>query len=355
MCNKNAENNKLLTIRKPYFEYNISKNNNFDLNTISLKLLFVMFLTLNFSLINLSYCQNELAENIDREFAKLALTYPSGWEDYFEYINSSSQIKLDKFNLRDFDFQLKKIHKFNPDVISNFQSIIWEEYTIFKTFSFSINDYESGFSEYVGAARIINNLIEIAYFQIDTTSNLKPVFEEDNKTECHIIFFVKTCKEVIEKRLRVYTLQEMGLILQTLKAHSYEELHRTTNNILSALQTKDFVISENSPYYSENGKFAFLVQEDGNMVIYRTDEDFMPIWAIGTRFIGTRPYLFVIENYGFLILYDSNWKQIWRAVSSEIVTPPFKLVLTNQGILKFIDAKEIVIWNSDNKPIEEDE
>ncbi len=78
MCNKNAENNKLLTIRKPYFEYNISKNNNFDLNTISLKLLFVMFLTLNFSLINLSYCQNELAENIDREFAKLALTYPSG-------------------------------------------------------------------------------------------------------------------------------------------------------------------------------------------------------------------------------------------------------------------------------------
>jgi len=360
MCSKNAQNNILSKINKPCFEYSrLKNNNNIVLNTISLRLIFILYITLNFSLINLSYCQNELAENLNKEFAKLALTYPSGWENYFKNINSRSQIKLDKFKLKDFDYRLNKIHRFNPQVISNFQSIIWEEYTIFKTFSFSIKETKSDFSEYIGAGRIINDLVEIAYFQIDTTSNLKPVFKEVEKTNSKKVFFNTKYEKVIEKQIRKYNLEENELILQTLKARSYEELHRATKNIITALQTKEFVISENSPYYSENGKFLFLVQEDGNMVIYRTDtkpgEDAMAIWDIGTFREGRRPYLFVIEKNGSLILYDSDWKQIWAHMIEKKVYPPIRLVLSNEGILKFIDSKNNIICGSGNTPIKIDE
>jgi len=357
---KNAENNLLSTNKKPCLEYNKVKNNNIILKTNQLRVFLIIYLIVNFCLIDLSYCQNELAENLDKEFANLALSYPLGWEDYFETLYSSSQIKLDKFNLEYFEYQMEKIHHFNPDVITKFQSIIYEEYTIFKTFSFSIKNNESSFSEYIGAARIINNLIDIAYFEIKTFSDLKPVFEEIKRTICDkILFFYEVCREETELRKRNHNIEEMELILQTLKARSYEELHITTKNILSALQTKDFVLSENATYYSENGKFAFLVQEDGNMVIYQQSiipgENSKPIWAIGTSQLGQRPYLLVIEKNGVLILYDSNWLPVWKYLPTFEVHSPFRLILTNEGILKVIDSKNNIIFISGNNPIKIDE
>lgn len=141
---------------------------NFSASIISKKHILLLLIFSILFLFKPVYSQSELAKNLESEFNKIATSFPPNWEKYFYVLTSTGQIKIDKFRINELDYRLKKIHRFNEDVITNFVSIIWSEITVFKTFSFSINSLYTGYQEFVGAARINNNWVEIAYIEIET-------------------------------------------------------------------------------------------------------------------------------------------------------------------------------------------
>ncbi len=341
------------TYFKNYENKNLNKTYDVLYGMSKLKI-FLIYLILIFSLVDICFCQSELAASLENEFKRIAKNFPEGWENYFVEITSKGHIKVDKFQSKDIDYRFIKIHQFNNEVINNFRTIVWEEYTVFKTFSFSINKNQSGYTEFIGAARIINNWIEIAYIEIDSTSILIPVFTEEKKIECRIILFKEKCEEKIVKIPRSYTLEEIEIIMDTLRANSFKHLQKTTHHILTALQTKEFVLSENSPYHSDEGNFFFLVQDDGNLVIFEKSAGSgihkdKPIWSSSTNKRGTKPYLLVIEKNGDLVLYDSNWTHLWNPSTIQKGIAPFRLHLSNEGILTLIDGNENIIWDSQNE------
>jgi len=348
----NTEDNLFLLNKNINFKNNKDKHTNnsrYTLNIFSRNQNFLFFLIISFFMINYSLCANELAVNLEMEFQKISSSYPSNWENYFNEIKSKGQLKLDKFHTKDLDKRLMKIHRFNEEVTNKIRTIVWEEYTIFKTFSFSLGDSQTAFSEFVGAARVIKNWVEIAYIEVESKAYLKQLTRSYIKRECYQKI-TKHCEDKIVVVPRGYTLEELEILHQTLKAHSYEYLYKQTKDLLSVLTTKEFVLSENSRYYSDNGLFYLIIQEDGNMVVYeeKSEEDDKPVWASGTYHAGKRPFLLVIETDGNMVYYDANWVEIWFTLTAGEGNGPFGLNLRDDGILTLIDNDSKIMWKSRN-------
>lgn len=300
-------------------------------------------------------CKNELALNLEREFNRIATSFPENWEKYFSRLDSIGQIKVDKFHVNDTEHRLKKVHRFIDEIVTKFLSIVYADYVVFKTFSFSVSSYYSEYQEFVGAARIINNWVEVAYMQISTKTQLIPQFDYYNGRSCRKVFFLfEKCENYTERIPRGYTMNELQLLLYTMKAHSYMHLLRTTKNVLAALQSKEFVLSMNSPYFSEDGAFFLLMQHDGNLVVYQRevpwgDLNDKPVWASETFHYGQEPYLLVIETDGELVIYDSFWVPLWKAGTAGKGVAPRMLKVTNDGDLQLVDERNEVLWKTEKK------
>lgn len=349
---KEKENSFLLDHSRNKIIYKKNGNKNFyGMKFVHKKIL----ITLVFILITLSkpvISQSELANNLEKEFNRIATSFPSEWERYFNLINSTGQIKIDKFHVDKMEHRLRKVHRFIDEIVLNFLMIIQADYAIFKTFSFSVNTFYSGYQEFIGAARVNNDWVELAYIQISSSAILIPQFNVYDRERCKkILFLFKKCENYKQYIPRGYTVLELELLLQTMKAHSYTHLVKTTKNILSALQSKEFVLSMNSPYYSDNGKYFLEMQEDGNLVTYEEvlkdgKIENKPIWASQTYHYGQQSYLLVLEKNGELIIYDSNWVTLWKAGTLGKGVAPRRLVVTDNGDLNLIDNQNVVIWRS---------
>ena len=312
-------------------------------------------LTLLFTLLTLlkpALSENELAKNLEMEFNRIATSFPKNWEKYFYQITSSGQIKVDKFHAKDIEHRLKHVHRFIENITNNFLSIIYADYVVFKTFSFNVSSHYSGYREFVGAARVINDWVEIAYIEINTFAFQVQQYDSVHARRCKtILFFFKECEDYINQIPKGYTMDELELLLYTMKAHSYKHLLSTTKNVLAALQTKEFVLSMNSPYFSDNGAYFLIMQEDGNLVIYERDfslayMDNKAVWASQTYHFGQQPYMLVIEKDGELVIYDALWVPLWKARTAGKGVAPFRLEVTNDGDLSLIDQMNKVVWKS---------
>jgi hypothetical protein len=89
---------------------------------------------------------------------------------------------------------------------------------------------------------------------------------------------------------------------------------------------------------SENGKYTFIYQTDGNLVLYRT-EDWMPLWASGT--MDTHPGVCVMQGDGNLVIYDHDGGPIWSTDTWH--DPGSYLIVQNDG--------NVVIYRQDGSPL----
>eukprot|EP00961_Rhodomonas_salina_P080061 1076200-Rhodomonas_salina.1 len=62
---------------------------------------------------------------------------------------------------------------------------------------------------------------------------------------------------------------------------------------------------------SKNGVCHAVVQEDGNLVVYR--ESGQSLWSSGTAGKGKGPYKLVMQTDGNLVLYDSKSAALWQS------------------------------------------
>ena len=87
--------------------------------------------------------------------------------------------------------------------------------------------------------------------------------------------------------------------------------------IRSVLQT-DEVLKSGDFLTSENRKYVLLLQDDGNLVLYKCFNSNCPnssgkrdIWASNTYGKGIPPYSLVIQRDNVLVIYDTNKHPIW--------------------------------------------
>ena len=94
---------------------------------------------------------------------------------------------------------------------------------------------------------------------------------------------------------------------------------------------------------SENGRFKFCVQIDGNLVVYNGDK---PIWASDTYQKGEAPYTLVMQHDNHLCLYDCNGTCTWSNGVQGKVSPKTSLIMQDDGNLVVYVEPECVepLW-----------
>eukprot|EP01083_Nonionella_stella_P073515 198875_1 len=104
---------------------------------------------------------------------------------------------------------------------------------------------------------------------------------------------------------------------------------------------------------SRNEEAEFRMQPDGNLVLYRLNQDGSesPVWASNTQNVE-QSYTAVLEDSGDLNVYNQNNVQQWTSKSKNGLGP-FRLSVSDDVIAYIVDAKNNILWMTDwNTPIQ---
>ncbi len=121
---------------------------------------------------------------------------------------------------------------------------------------------------------------------------------------------------------------------------------------------EDITIGGSSDYTEEyllspNGKYKFINQRDGNLVVYNLEKN-KAIWSSGsTKEPGLNGYkspaYFMVQPDGNLVLYDKNGNVQWSSRSYGKGKFPFSLNMQDDGNLVLYDAGSNPIWSSNTQ------
>ena len=89
---------------------------------------------------------------------------------------------------------------------------------------------------------------------------------------------------------------------------------------------------------SSDGRFTFVYQSDGNLVLYRNGST-DALWASGTN--GTSEGLTLMQENGNLVIYDATNLPVFDTGTSG--NPGSRLIVQNDG--------NVVIYSPDGRPL----
>ncbi len=90
---------------------------------------------------------------------------------------------------------------------------------------------------------------------------------------------------------------------------------------------------------SANGRFILIMQADGNLVLYRT-QDWHPLWATGTN--GASVNFVAMQGDGNLVIYTYGGHAIWASGTNG--HPGANLVVQNDGNVVIYFPTTPAIW-----------
>ncbi|RSM34834.1 hypothetical protein DMA12_46630 [Amycolatopsis balhimycina DSM 5908] len=106
--------------------------------------------------------------------------------------------------------------------------------------------------------------------------------------------------------------------------------------------TTDQRLNIDDEIVSGNGRVRLIMQGDGNLVLYRTD-DGNPLWASGTA--GTPASYAIMQGDGNLVVYDSAGTPFWSSATGG--NPGAFLVIQDDGNLVVYGVDGAALWASD--------
>ncbi len=112
-----------------------------------------------------------------------------------------------------------------------------------------------------------------------------------------------------------------------------------TNNFGDRIQSHR-EMPEGSYLQSGDGRFKMVVQGDGNLVIYQSNQ---PIWASNTSGRGYPNFKLAMQSDGNLVMYGRNGAT-WASNTNGRGTSPYALVMQNDGNLVVYDGNGTPTW-----------
>lgn len=98
---------------------------------------------------------------------------------------------------------------------------------------------------------------------------------------------------------------------------------------------------EGQPIRSPNGQYKFLVQSDGNVVLYHGAA---ALWASDTHGRGQGPYRLCMQTDSHLVAYDRNNTAIWASGVHGKGAPGAHLVVQDDGNVVVYDGANAAMW-----------
>ena len=113
-------------------------------------------------------------------------------------------------------------------------------------------------------------------------------------------------------------------------------------NLGSRILLQNATMYEGDYLQSENSLYRFILQGDGNVVLYEPGNE--PVWASYTDGMGKPPYRIVAQEDGNVVQYDghnSSERALWRTDTSG----------RGGEVLILQDDRNLVVYASGNKPV----
>ena len=110
------------------------------------------------------------------EIQKIASTTPSNAGSYVNNINSQGSFNSDSFTVNMTLQVLESKLKLPQVVVEKFKNIIFSDSLTFQTFTQTLNQQTAAMSEFIGAARKVGDVAEIAFLQVSSTGNVYFVY-----------------------------------------------------------------------------------------------------------------------------------------------------------------------------------
>jgi len=110
----------------------------------------------------------------------------------------------------------------------------------------------------------------------------------------------------------------------------------------------------NQKMYSPNRAFYLTMQEDGNLCVYRTNDNSF-IWC--SMVYGFNNAALVMQNDGNLVVYNGSHEPKWSSKTHPFFNSkfnnsrntPVKLMLDNKGVLNLYNSENNIVWMSNEK------
>jgi hypothetical protein len=174
---------------------------------------------------------NELSTIIKAEVQSLAASRPGNFGEFIQSTNSVGDFKFDNFHINELD---NKINSYALDQTAKekFRAIIFAASVTFQSFNVHVYAPYASFSEIIGAARNVNDQIELVFLNSVTTANLIPKYNTVTEKKCHrVALIAKKCHTTSRLVLRGYIAAEIDVIANCLRAVSYEHLNQKLSQL----------------------------------------------------------------------------------------------------------------------------
>ena len=102
-------------------------------------------------------------------------------------------------------------------------------------------------------------------------------------------------------------------------------------------------MAEGSSLKSDNNRYSFNVQADGNLVIR---DGTTPVLTTRTDREGVPPFKLVMQRDGNMVMYDGNGEPTWASNTDGKGRGPFRLIMQDDGNLVIYDLQKKSIWDS---------
>jgi hypothetical protein len=115
------------------------------------------------------------------------------------------------------------------------------------------------------------------------------------------------------------------------------------DNVSGNAITQPTTLTQGQGIRSPNGGYIFVLQSDGNAVIYNTSNG-TEIWATGTSGKGNPPNTFVYQTDGNLVVYDSTNTPYWNSATQGVTSA--YLTMQNDGNLVLYTSGMSPVWST---------
>ena len=100
-----------------------------------------------------------------------------------------------------------------------------------------------------------------------------------------------------------------------------------------------YMLEKGAGLVSNNGVNQFILESDGNLVIYRGDT---PLWSTNT----SNGEKFILQTDGNAVLYSSDNQALWSSGTYTINNLMNRIVMKDDGNLVIYNGNNIPVWTS---------
>lgn len=277
------------------------------------------------------FCINELAVKLETEIQQISSEMPSYAGNLISGLTNSGELQFDSFRVEHLEDVLTNKYHLEASTVTKFKNIAFSSSLAFQTFRLEIAQ-QASLSEFIGAARNINNMIEIAFLSVHAQGNLLQQYDRINERSCSTSWLViHECHDNWRNVPRGITAAEILDVSTALRASAYRYLvnkitqsdqingYGLLNSVFRYVKGADHFYTVSANEHPENGGYrgegiafyTLIQQKSGTIPLFRLCNGPLHFYATdvneglraGYHLEGSIGFIYTASKFGTLPIY----------------------------------------------------